>query len=159
VRLLAVDPGVRKGHWCALFEGQVLTDIRCAVGPKHILPADVYVVETPRLYPGHKRPNDIVDLAREAGMIMGIGLERGAEVIARLPQDWKGQLKKPIHHMRVIKALTEAELRLWPLYDTRAYVERDAKALAITGRMPSYRWYGNDAWDAVALGLTELGRL
>lgn len=91
--IIGIDPGVKYFAF-AIFQNARLIDY----GTR---PADVSiegkfdkaVVEVPRIYPrGHPRPNNIVDLAYSAGLVLG-SINSGCKEIV-YPQKWKGQLKK-----------------------------------------------------------------
>lgn len=98
VRVLGVDPGKHKcAH--ALFVDGVL--VACDNYDSRSLPLseppDVIVVELPRVYPrSPERPNDLIDLTLEAGII--IGLSRAPVVETPAPSTWKGSVPKHIHH-------------------------------------------------------------
>jgi hypothetical protein len=105
---------------------------------------DHLVIETPQVYEVSKwkgDPKDLIDLAFSAGRLSAL-FEHVKRV---LPSEWKGQIPKPkraadeyiIEH-RARKRLTPDELK-------GIVVPSSAKL----------KW---DVWDAVAIGLRELGR-
>lgn len=100
------------------------------------------VVEFPRAYGRNTStdPNDLIRVALVAGAI----IERCQPIELHMPtpQEWKGQVPKNIHHMRIEKALSAAEHFVWTNYMAR-----------IKGAAT------RDANDSVGLGLHVLGRM
>jgi hypothetical protein len=81
-------------------------------------------------------PNDLIQLAAVVGAIVSMRSLKG--IVVRLPEEWKGQVPKEVHHQRAMGRLSVAELTRLP---------KQAKSIF------------HNTMDAVALGLTELGRL
>lgn len=143
--IISIDPGKHTG-W-ALWSGLRLID--CGLGdprecPSHISERLEHVwIESPMLYGGHPRPNDIVLLARCAGEYAGRYRLLGAEVHYVFPAVWKGQVPKPVHHARLWSSLSEDQRKL--------VYKRSAKRL----REPcgDQRDCDHNVLDAVALGL------
>lgn len=128
--LLAVDPGVR-GCGIAYFRGPTLhfaTYLRNPVekgnGPtawfgmadavyfhfKELgYAVETFVLEVPQVYRVSKGdPNDLIDLAGVGGAIgASFPLKRA---IGYKPREWKGTIKKEIHHPRILAQLSPAEL-------------------------------------------------
>lgn len=80
---------------------------------------------------------------------------------AKERRGWKGQIPKPLHHQRVIKRLTPDELQVM-LRIKPDLLEYNAKACEVYARTLVVRGYSSSVHnllDAVALGLTELGRM
>lgn len=84
----------------------------------------------------------------------------------RTPQAWKGSVEKPIHHSRALYVLMPGEIQRIPfatptrenLIDyVHAAVEKNAKRKS--RRLVGYTNVVHNLLDAVALGLTYLGRL
>lgn len=93
------------------------------------------VIEEPTIYPHSKaRPADVMALQLKVGELKGRFEAAGCRVELVQPRTWKRQVPKPIHHIRIRKALTDAE---------RALVEGQR----------------GDVLDAVGLGLWKLGRM
>ena len=124
------------------------------------------VIETPRIYPHDppRRPNDILELATAAGRLEG-WLQRHS-IVTRLvfPLDWKGQVKKPIHHQRIWRVLDErerdlvAEAALMSTKAIEAKIYRACDTLAKTGAVRRYSWKAHNLLDAVGIGLWDLRR-
>jgi len=191
VILYAIDPGV---HSCALaqFTDRALvglTDtatwkwgpIEVGAPPTLILGGlgPVWIVlEVPRADKDPRKSNDLIDLngsgGRLAGQIEGYAAGRATLTLryarnSSAGKGWKGQIPKPIHHARLIKALSPAELAIVEAeYTPRRgdpktaleYVRRSCVRLATDPNW--HTWYKNkihNGLDAVALGATEIGRL
>ncbi len=142
--LLTIDPGVSTG-W-ALWRQRAL--VGCGLGDpracKLHLAENVETVwiESPVLYPHSKaRPADILQLSREAGRWAGIYSVFAADVHFVEPANWKGQLKKKVHHPRI-----------WAKLNAN---ERDILHLAGKGVLGSKL---HNVLDAVGLGLWVLKR-
>lgn len=134
--LLAIDPGNDTG-W-ALFENGMLIDAGLYFPPLDGAIMDL-VIERPTIYPRSKaRPADIVTLAINAGMHAG----RASSLTSIHwvePRTWKGQVRKKIHHSRIVKLLSE---------DEKCVLRR----LGVT------EGKAHNVLDAVGLGLWKLGR-
>lgn len=157
LNLLAIDPGLR-GVGVAHFRGPELNyanyirnPVEKGGGPEawfalanevffHFkelgYAVDTYVLEVPQVYRVSKGdPNDLIEIA-------GVGAAIGASfplkrAIGYRPREWKGTIKKEIHHPRVLAQLTEAE---------RACIAEKRKTVL------------HNVVDAVALGLFQLER-
>lgn len=146
------------------------------------------VYEHPQMYPSRGREteqarvakaNDLIAIAA-AGSACAHVLSWGrGGVRSVLPREWKRQLPKPVHHLHTLRLLTETERALVDL----AYVETTNKSTQrpiVTSRerldeyvragclwvaknpgkgLAKYLAKITDLLDAVALGLTEEGRL
>lgn len=102
------------------------------------------VLEVPRIYTNSgkantKRPNDIVDLAIDAGAVIGAVPKQ--YLIKRYPADWKGQVDPDLMIERIKGLLTPQELAL---------------AFAICAQFGERQ---HNIWDAIGLGLHTLGRM
>lgn len=82
-------------------------------------------------------PNDLIQLAAVVGALVCIRSLRTVPIVY-LPEEWKGQVPKEIHHERARARLSSVELAVLP---------KLAKNIL------------HNTMDAVALGLTHLGRL
>ena len=139
IRLVAIDPDTIAFGW-ALLENRLLVATDVAITP--YLPEFKghvhYVCEIPEDRPGTRyRKNDILALALAAGRIVGC-----RDCTFRTPTQWKGQIPKKVHHERMRGVMSTAELRVLDWALTRVG----------KGSQP-------EILDAVALCLTELGRL
>lgn len=139
-RLLAIDPDTKVYGWAYFVDGILrATEAAPLMGGLPHLPLDTTIVcEIPENRSGSSaRKNDIIKLAFAAGRIVG-----NRPCIVRTPSDWKGQLPKKVHWERMREALSRQELTVLDaaLADTKK------------GSHP-------EILDAVALGLTQLGRL
>jgi len=114
-----VDPGCKKsavaignpaGQLCGISwipawsKGQLIGEIL------HTL-----TIEKPRIYPGMPNvdANDLLDLAEVVGWLR-YALP-AVKQTAVYPQDWKGQISKPIHHDRIWTNMLPEERALFPV--------------------------------------------
>ena len=139
-RLVAIDPDTTLFGWALFDDHSELIDTDVAATP--YLPMFTglvdYVCEIPEDRPGSPaKKNDIIALALAAGRIIG-----GRPCTFRRPSEWKGQIPKKVQHKRMRGVMSPEEL--WVLDG----------ALASTAKSGH-----PEILDAVALGLTELGRL
>lgn len=143
--LTSIDPGTGENIGVSRFKLRVL--ISCSLvgvgwhyrrdpglGEEHV------ALEVPRVYRGFtKRPNDIVDLALEAGELW---YECPREYrVKRFPADWKAQVDPDIMIERIKAHLTAKELQM-----AEASIE-------------AYGAKGHNVWDSIGLGLVVLGRM
>lgn len=142
--LLAIDPGSYTG-W-ALFDENILGHFLCECGL--VIPArwdtlvslasqwePSVIIEEPTIYPHSKaRPADVMALQLKVGQLKGRFEAIGCQVELVQPRTWKRQVPKPIHNIRTLKALSDAERRI-------------AKGKR------------HDVIDAIGLGLWKLGRM
>jgi hypothetical protein len=138
-RLVAIDPDCDLFGW-ALFDDGILFNCDVAITP--YLPTFAgfinYVCEIPEDRPGTRyRKNDIIRLALAAGRIVGA---RQCKFVT--PTEWKGQVPKAVHHRRM-----------------RGVMSKDELFTLDTALENTKRGAHPEILDAVALGLTELGRL
>jgi hypothetical protein len=174
--ILYIDPGVcdvvRKGvnlriegNACAHFvDGLCVAAFFAAWEWDGPLPGgafDQVVIERPHIRGGNT-PNaqDIVDLAWDGA---SLAYSLGAPVRWYLPQQWKGGIPKPAHHLRMWPHLSAAEQALFPA-GTREVIEAAVKKGA------AHRWgrpgadYYPRGWryhnllDAIGLGMYCSGR-
>lgn len=96
------------------------------------------VIEKPQVYVQHEvDPNDLVDLAVQAGFVGGwYGSSNTTWV---LPRQWKGQVPKSVTQARVLKELSQGE--------------RDVVEAAVVKRSVRHNLF-----DAIGIGLWKLGR-
>lgn len=142
--LIAIDPGTITG-WALFLEGRLevcgwtnparwttLVDVAGCDIPRGI--TRNVVIEEPTIYPHSKAdPNDIMKLQLKVGQLKNIFESRGFSVTLVQPRTWKRQVKKKVHHPRILKRLEPAEY----------IIARDQR---------------HDVLDAVGLGLWKLGR-
>lgn len=162
--LLAIDPGVTTG-WASFSNGLLY---QCDLGegwPKTF--SYQAIIEYPQIYPhtNAKQANDLIKLAIQVGRYaerMKHALYPNEPELV-LPHTWKGNVPKPVHHLRVWDELTNPE-RSDVLSTGERFKGVDeylTKCLdCVEGRRktePSSRWH--NMFDAVGLGLWKLGRL
>ncbi len=158
---VTIDPGVKR-LYCARFEqGQIVAfgDIDVWRGGCR------FVVEYPRLNKGHPRPQDIVDLAYMLGEVRAY--ERaGHPVLKCRPSEWKGQQKKPTHHLRIWNAMTLHErfrivelTKFQSLNECESYILSACDRLARTGKVTGYSFEAHNYFDTAGLGFKHLGRI
>jgi hypothetical protein len=166
MHILAIDPGLR-GSGVALFHEESKTLLRAeyvkgsATGERaeawRVMADAVHswaapwnidlrmVIEFPQVRKKEHQvakkkgvdPNDLIQLAAVVGALVTMRSQKGTPIV-RLPEEWKGQVPKKIHHERALSRLSDAE---------RAVIPKLAESTL------------HNVLDAVALGLTQLGRL
>lgn len=73
--------------------------------------ADYLVSEVPQVYRAGASKGDPDDLLQLAGVVGVFSVLVSADVrIGVKPREWKGQVPKDVHHARLIKTLSEADL-------------------------------------------------
>ncbi len=182
---LYIDPGVHQ-HACATFSAGVLLAVALGTpdvfvdAPEDIVRGLTYlVIEKPQIYKGsdEKDPNDCLDVFGAARFAEGCIRARGGPAAQYvLPREWKGQIDKPPHHMRIWSVLSRSEREAFarsadpyikrtkaekarPLEEFIAHKIGDAcEALARTGKVTGYSWQAHNLLDAVGLGLWHLKR-
>lgn len=93
-------------------------------------PIDTVIGEFPTIYPDGP-PIDHNDIVRLAGLVCGVaGLLRPSRLLLPLPRQWKGTIKKEIHHARL--------------------AVRHPETVSMVARVRPKR-YHHDVWDAVGL--------
>jgi hypothetical protein len=132
--LIAHDSGAKPGT--AFFYGQSLTYVAAASTSIHLPSGARALIEIPESRGGRTNTptDDLIKLALRAGEFGGYCHAAGASVEYVKPSRWKGTTPKKICHERVRAELSRAELSL------------------LVGR-------SIDCWDAVGIGLWDLGRV
>jgi hypothetical protein len=147
ITLVSIDPGTCTGvalwtagglHSCHV--QSVAYDVL-----ERVMSRCNVIVELPQVYrSGQSKgdPNDLIKVAREVGRWEERAARHGMPFETVLPNAWKGQVPKPIHHARAREMLSPHEVAVldWELAHTP---KTDA----------------HNMMDAVALGLWKLGRL
>lgn len=139
--LIAIDPGVSTG--AAVFRGGELA--LCWVGDPRFFGVGHMVIECPQAYAPRLSkgdPNDLIKLAVRVGRYVEAFELQTIPTEMVLPNEWKGQIDKEIHHRRAEKRVSPNELEIW------AHAKKGLSKKATL-----------DLGDAVALGLWRLGRL
>lgn len=163
MNFLAIDPGVHACA-CALFgaDGR-LTAVGVNMHPDGKTLRGV-VIERPVIRGNNTPdPQTIVDLAW-AGARFAYAF--GVPVHEVTPQQWKGQVPKPIHHARVLREFLLDHVRGTPEYTVLdrcvpGWAERIDRAQALVAKAPGKypgakaygSWEGHNLLDAVALGV------
>lgn len=136
--LTAIDPGKHASAVAEFHDGTLRRVFYGRMITYFWAPEVAVVVELPQVYTrGSSKgdPNDLVDLAFSAGRLVG----NATNLRTVRPREWKGQLPKNVHHARVRKALSAAELAVL-----------DACNVPVSKR--------HNVLDAVGLGLWALRR-
>lgn len=162
--ITAIDPGKHLcgcSTWLAMERGAVMVDARAVIGEwsmaralgdymRHIRgnvedtyglgrllgrePTHYIAIEVPQRYTG-KRAKLSGVRALEA-VIEAIDLDFGGLVVARhTPNEWKGQVPKPVHHRRVRAALKPGELAAIKTPDDHNTWDGVGYGCFITGRL------------------------
>jgi hypothetical protein len=164
---VAVDPAVHSYACAELRNGTLsdvytctLDDIINAVGaPRSV------TIENPRINGASrgKDKNDMMDLAVAVGALRGAFSARGVTARLVTPQQWKGSIKKPPHHLAMWLRLTDDERltfcegastprsKLTPAI-VEAKIREACRRLGATGAVTGYAWAAHNLLDAVALG-------
>ncbi len=158
VIVLAIDPGV-KACACARFDPAGLTCVEFMTAPwaGHLERPDHVIVERPE-QDGRSfsaRPKDLMALAW-AGAALAYSV--GAPVTEYTPSEWKGQVPKPVQHMRLWLRLTAPERALLGGPATEAVIHAAARKGGLEKwSKPGAAYYPrsfitHNLLDAVALG-------
>ena len=162
--MYAVDPGARKTKgrqsYLATFDAGELIAVmpvtrESAAGLES---PDVLVTERPQ-QDGRSQvvpPATLITLAWYGALT--IGALRPRELVEFTPNEWKGQVSKPVHHLRIWRVLTPAERRCFPA-DTEARIRAGAEATARAGRLARYSFDATNLLDATGIGLLYIGRV
>lgn len=156
-RRLYIDPGTRV-LGAALFHGTELVMAQASRSRHRVLNeriadhvanltcyrADRAVIEHMQYRPTASTPQDLIDV-QAVGCAVG-GVLAGAVSLVR-PSTWKGNLPKPIHHARLVQALTPEEQ------------ERLGVELVDRARSRTTRGADKEVLDAVGIGLYLTGRI
>jgi len=173
--LVTIDPGVHR-HAIAYGEGEALDQVYFetieGLAPNAFRPSTYVTIENPRIgrQTRGKDPNDQMDLAVAVGELRGVFRTRGIVAELLTPSEWKGSVKKPLHHWRVWQTLRLAERQRFAegaarygRTKTPADIEAKIKAaclrLKLTGEVSGYSWQAHNLLDAAGLFLFKRGRL
>jgi hypothetical protein len=172
-RLVAIDPGVDRcavarfrdselGEVFYASPGLLDPNVQAEGWLSAVAGAPTVVAEKPQF--DRRCARAVIDLAW-SGALVAAAFARGGPVTTYTPSEWKGSQPKPQHHSWAYEALTPAERAVLPL-GTADHIARACAAGARDNwRKEGARYYrgaGADVhnlMDAVALGLTHLGRL
>ncbi len=106
---LAVDPGLSTGFALIDRDGFM---IRCGRGEDFPFCSKA-IIELPQIYRAAMspaRPEDLITLAVRVGQYKERLEVAGAKVELVQPATWKHQVKKKIHHPRILKSLSPLDL-------------------------------------------------
>lgn len=136
--ILGIDPGVSTGWSLWTAKGE-FAGAGASGGDFPLVGVTHAAIERPQIYRASQSkgdPNDIVTLAIQVGQYKERLEARGVKVTLVLPTTWKGQLKKEIHHARILGSLPEVE---------KVRVVKSLETVAKSHR--------HDTLDAIGLGL------
>ena len=170
--LWACDPGKHKNA-LAIFHRGVLIWVGFVPSNRALAPvpcAVELVTEQMRVYPKAPKkrdPNDLLAVERAAGRLEGIVLAAGGKISPPyLAADWKGQIDKPTHHLRLWDTvLTDAERAAvaacigLSVEAVRAKIYAAVRHKAATGEVEGYDWAAHNLFDAIGIGLCHLKRV
>lgn len=141
--LYAVDPGKHTSA-VAAFLNDELVGVWFASADSMDMAEDSLgevAMEQPRAYGNHARPQDLLDLTA-AGMAVATRLVRPMTRVRMIqPQEWKGQVPKPITRKRIEAKLTQSE------------------KLRLGDCLKKSRGEKHNLFDAVGIGLFALKRV
>lgn len=144
--ILALDPGVSTGWAVGSEIGGLLA---CGCGLPETWPLDCWgpvswnaIVEEPVIR-RNSNPKSIMTLQKRVGVYIGVLSARGIVLETVIPEKWKGQVPKPVHHRRGRAKMSEGEIRI--LDEALSQIKSEKKQL--------------DLKDAVNLFLWRAGRL
>lgn len=153
--LIAIDPGVSKGHGIALFHGSALQWARIgAIEDVHVIGAHKAIIEFPVAPNGRASrgdTNDLLDLCFEIGRVFQYLHGNGVSPRKVLPVEWKGSIPKEVSFRRVWKELTPRERE-------NVFIPGPARVKLDKGQNIGKSLAG-DVLDAVGLGLWQVGRI
>jgi len=159
MKLLAIDPGKATG-W-AFFNNQSKLDA-CGVieidadftntnltnifeGFNSAYEPDLLVIEIPQIYSVRQwkgDPNDLIDLAVQAGQIIGT-FSSTANIKKIRPHNWKGNLPKEICNTRSLSKLSSIE----------SMVVQNAQIISKKGSRKMIKTLAHNMLDAIGIGL------
>lgn len=170
---LYIDPGVhelacawfRDGGLCHL---DMLERERFMVAGKPAI--DTLIIERMSIYKGKaskgEDPNDLIDVTGASYFVEAcIAMRGGPRAQYVYAADWKGQVKKPVHHSRIWSVLRPEEKQLFALVigmtedAIKKKIDDACKRLALTGKVTGYSWTAHNLFDAVGIGLWHLRRV
>jgi hypothetical protein len=173
----ALDPGKHKTSCAGGIDGslkwitQLTADKPLGVAGA---PGCRIILEVPRSHSSsaHKA-NDLIDEITQGAIIAGrIAQATGGPIVIVHPsttteagrKGWKGQVPKPLHHRRILAALSPSELAIITAIkpDVVAYVEAACQRYAVSKKVTKYSASGaggHDDLDAVGLLLEDAGRI
>lgn len=170
---LYIDPGVHKLA-CAWFRDGLLCHLDMLPREMFMVQGkpsiDVLVIERMRIYMGKaskgEDPNDLIDVTGASHFVEAcIAMRGGPRASYVYAADWKGQVKKPIHHMRLWSVLTPEEKALFALVvgmsedAIKKKIDEACQRLALRGKVTGYAWEAHNLFDAVGIGLWHLRRV
>jgi hypothetical protein len=166
----SIDPGKNACALAEFSQGTLIAAVETLVwlwgpgGPRTI------VVEVP--VPDRAHPQRSKDLIDEYGAGRDLAGQiraycPGSELVLRHARGvkgeagWKGQIVKPLHHHKVLRTLSGAEIQILVAIkkDLIQYVDQACETYARFKVVRGYSSHIHNVLDAVALGLTELGRM
>lgn len=173
--LVAIDPGyAKRGSGCAVavFAGLSLVRVgferpECVRPSALAVGADTVLWECPQVDARTRTSAPaVVQLAAVGGMLAGMFAGAcGCPCMPISPAAWKGSVPKPVHHGRVWVLLDDREQALLGGASTGVAIESAKRRGALdrwgkpgVAYYPS-TWLAHNLLDAVALGLTHLGRI
>ena len=157
MNFIALDPG-KENVWGAKFVGTECTQIKIFDPEKIELwernAWPLVVVEKPSIL---NVPNtaDMAEVLWSGAIVASALSDR---IIAYSPSSWKGNMKKPVHHKRVIECMTADELSLLP-EEVPVLVDQACRRLADTGRVTKYNHFWHNYLDAIGIGMYHLRRI
>ena len=159
--LIALDPG-KHSVYGALFENaQLVRLLKFDVSTfkngnfVHVDGVTRAVIEKPNINKNTPNWQSVLDVACSGYLIAGM---LRVPLTEHEPNAWKGSIKKPIHHGRVLLAMFEQERSLLP-DGVQSVVTRAKLQLAKTGVVRGYSHDWHNHLDAIGLGLFALGRV
>lgn len=171
--LIAIDPGyAARGPGCAvaIFVGSRLSQAFFARPEKVRIAALKGVLEVVWECPqvdsrSRMSVPAIVQLAAVGGTLAGMYAGAcSSRAVPVSPSEWKGATPKPVHHLRLWRALRVAEHDLLGGVDTELAIEAACRKGALdrwgkpgASYYPS-TWWTHNLLDAVGIGLWRIGR-
>jgi hypothetical protein len=162
--LIALDPGNAKAKrricYLAHFDASELIKITgMAYGSRLREDPQDCVIEKPQQdgRSGRVPPGVLIDLAWNGALVAGS--LRPQHLHCYTPDYWKGQVSKPVHHLKIWRVLEQHERECFPA-DTEARIQKGVEATARAGgKLRSYSFEAHNWLDAVGLGLFHLKRI
>jgi hypothetical protein len=171
---LYIDPAVHD-QACAWFTDGVLSAVgmfprEAFMRPGEPCALDHFWIERMRIYQGKaskgEDPNDLIDVTGASYFVEAcVAMRGGPRASYVYATDWKGQIKKPVHHMRIWSVLTPLEKAIIATAigmsedAIKKKIDEACRKFALKGKVVGYSWVAHNIFDAVGIGLWHLRRV
>jgi len=155
--VIAADPGKNKVYGAQGRNGK-LVELHTFDPEKQndfVARCDLFVLE--RMNINRNTPNwqSVLDAERAGQRVAG---RHRCHVVEHTAAQWKGFVKKPVHHLRLWHVMTDEERALFPAH-TFNTIQLACENIARTGLVVGYSFETHNHLDAAALLMFEYRRL